>query len=126
MAVTPQTVKCHHNQGTAFVKETLGSLVSQLWPKKRYVFYLCSWTNYDYAQQGSDQFMNWIGIDNQFNSIQFSMNWIGFELRDFELELNWNWKPELIGIDPFNQFIFNSTPNFTRLNIFLYAIVWKL
>ena len=38
----------------------------------------------------------------------------------------WNWKPELIGIDQFNQFIFNSTPHFTRLNIVLYAILWKL
>ena len=69
---------------------------------------------------------SWIELELIINSIQFSMNWIGFELRDFELELNWNWKPELIGIDPFNQFIFNSTPNFTRLNIFLYAILWKL
>ena len=35
---------------TALVKETLGSLVSQLWPKKRYVFPLwCSWTNHDYT-----------------------------------------------------------------------------
>ena len=25
--------------------------------------------------QGSDQFMNWIGIDNQFNSIQHELNW---------------------------------------------------
>ena len=70
--------------------------------------------------QGSDQFMNWIGIDNQFN-------WI--ELKDFELELNWNWKPELIRIDQFNQFIFNSSPHFTRFDIFLWHImeiaVWQ-
>ena len=46
------------------------------------------------------------------------MNWIGIELKDFELELNWNWKPELIRIDQFNQFIFNSTPHFTRFDIF--------
>ena len=39
------------------------------------------------AVQGSDQFMNWIGIDNQFNSIQHELNWnwierfwIGIEL----------------------------------------------
>ena len=69
--------------------------------------------------QGSAQFMNWIGIDNQFNSIQHELNWnwierlwIGIELRDYELELNWNWKPALIRIDQFNQFIFNSTPHF--------------
>ena len=58
---------------------------------------------------------SWIELELIINSIQFSMNWIGIELKDFELELNWNWKPELIGID---QFIFNSTPHFTRLNIF--------
>ena len=75
-------------------------------------------------EQGSDQFINWIGIDNQFNSIQheLNLNWI----ERFELELNWNWKLELIGIDQFNQFIFNSTPHFTRLIIFLFAILWKL
>ena len=66
---------------------------------------------------------SWIELELIINSIQFSMNWIGIELKDFELELNWNWKPELIGID---QFIFNSTPHFIRLNIFLYAILWKL
>ena len=60
---------------------------------------------------------SWIELELIINSI---------ELKDFELELNWNWKPELIGIDQFNQFIFNSTPHFTRLNIFLYAILWKL
>ena len=38
MAVAPQTAKCHRNQGTALVKETLGSLVSQLWSRKGYVF----------------------------------------------------------------------------------------
>ena len=39
------------------------------------------------GSQGSDQFMNWIGIDNQFNSIQHELNWnwierfwIGIEL----------------------------------------------
>ena len=69
---------------------------------------------------------SWIELELIINSIQFSMNWIGIELKDFELELNWNWKPELIGIDQFNQFIFNSTPHFTRLNIFLYAVLWKL
>ena len=61
---------------------------------------------------------SWIELELIINSIQFSMNWIGIELKDFELELNWNWKPELIGIDQFNQFIFNSTPHFTRSNIF--------
>ena len=69
---------------------------------------------------------SWIELELIINSIQFTMNWIGIELKDFELELNWNWKPELIGIDQFNQFIFNSTPHFIRLNIFLYAILWKL
>ena len=69
---------------------------------------------------------SWIELELIINSIQFSMNWIGIELKDFELELNWNWKPELIGIDQFNQFIFNSTPHFTWLSTFLYAILWKL
>ena len=61
---------------------------------------------------------SWIELELMINSIQFSMNWIGIELKDFELELNWNWKPQLIGIDQFNQFIFNSIPHFTRLNFF--------
>ena len=60
------------------------------------------------------------------NSIQFSMNWIGIELKDFELELNWNWKLELIGIDQFNQFNFNSTPYFTRLNIFCICLIMEI
>ena len=41
----------------------------------------------NYSVQGSDQFMNWIRIDNQFNSIQHELNWnwierfwIGIEL----------------------------------------------
>ena len=75
---------------------------------------------------GRARINSWIELELIINSIQFSMNWIGIELKDFELELNWNWKPELIGIDQFNQFIFNSTPHFTRLNILLYAILWKL
>ena len=68
---------------------------------------------------------SWIELELIINSIQFSMNWIGIELKDFELELNWNWKPELIRIDQFNQFIFNSSPHFTRFDIF-YDILWKL
>ena len=66
---------------------------------------------------------SWIELELIINSIQFSMNWIGIELKGFELELNWNWKPELIGIDQFNQFIFNSTPHFTRLNFFVCHIM---
>ena len=69
---------------------------------------------------------SWIELELIINSIQFSMNWIGIELKDFELELNWNWKPQLIGID---QFIFNSTPHFTRLNFFvchiMEIVVWQ-
>ena len=72
---------------------------------------------------------SWIELELMINSIQFSMNWIGIELKDFELELNWNWKPQLIGIDQFNQFIFNSTPHFTRLNFFvchiMEIVVWQ-
>ena len=68
---------------------------------------------------------SWIELELIINSIQFSMNWIGIELKDFEVELNWNWKPELIRIDQFNQFIFNSSPHFTRFDIF-YDILWKL
>ena len=68
---------------------------------------------------------SWIELELIINSIQFSMNWIGIELKDFELEENWNWKAELIRIDQFNQFIFNSTPHFTRFDIFFYDI-WKL
>ena len=50
---------------------------------------LRSWSGINYVpnEQGSDQFMNWIGIDNQFNSIQHELNWnwierfwIGIEL----------------------------------------------
>ena len=72
---------------------------------------------------------SWIELELIINSIQFSMNWIGIELKDFELELNWNWKPQLIGIDQFSQFIFNSTPHFTRLNFFvchiMEIVVWQ-
>ena len=72
---------------------------------------------------------SWIELELIINSIQFSMNWIGIELKDFELEFNWNWKPELIRIDQFNQFIFNSTQHFTRLAFFLWHImqiaVWQ-
>ena len=62
---------------------------------------------------GSIHELNW-----NWYSIQFRMNWIGIELNDLELELNWNWKPELIGIDQFNQFIFNSIPHLITLIIF--------
>ena len=73
---------------------------------------------------------SWIELELIINSIQFSMNWIGIELKDSELELNWNWKPELIGIDQFNQFIFNSTPHFTWLSTFFIChimeiVVWQ-
>ena len=54
------------------------------------------------------------------------MNWIGIELKDFELELNWNWKPELIRIDQFNQFILNSSPHFTRFDIFLWWHIMEI
>ena len=72
------------------------------------------------------QINSWIELEIIINSIQFSMNWIGIELKDFELELNWNWKIELIEIDQVNQSNFNSTPHFTRFNIFLYGTLWKL
>ena len=73
--------------------------------------------------QGSDQFMNWIGIDYQFNSawIELELNW---------KILNWNW----IGIESLNwsELInsINSTPHVKRLNIFLVChikeiIVWQ-
>ena len=73
--------------------------------------------------QGSDQFMNWIGIDNQFNSawIELELNW---------KILNWNW----IGIESLNwsELInsINSTPHFTRSNIFciyhiMEIVVWR-
>ena len=74
--------------------------------------------NWDYYPGTRARINSWIELELIINSIQFSMNWIGIELKDFELELNWNWKPELIRIDQFNQFIFNSTPHFTRFDIF--------
>ena len=82
------------------------------------------WSSTVFTGQGLRARINsWIELELIFNSIQFSMNWIGIELKDFELELNWNWKPELVGIDQFNQFIFNSTPHFTRLNFFVCHIM---
>ena len=63
--------------------------------------YLCS--------QGSDQFMNWIGIDNQFNSIQHELNWnwierfwIGIEL-ELKAWTDRNWSIQSI------HFQFNSS-----------------
>ena len=41
--------------------------------------------------QGSDQFMNWSGIDNQFNSIQHELNWNWIERFGIGIEsLNWS------------------------------------
>ena len=41
--------------------------------------------------QGSDQFMNWIGIDNRFNSIQHELNWNWIERFWIGIEsLNWS------------------------------------
>ena len=52
--------------------------------------------------QGSDQFMNWIGIDYQFNSIQHELNWnwierfwIGIEL-ELEAWTDRNWSIQSI------------------------------
>ena len=73
--------------------------------------------------QGSDQFMNWIGIDNQFNSIQdeLNWNWIEWFWIGIELELKaWtdrNWSIQSI------HFQFNSLSY--NVNHFLYAILWK-
>ena len=59
-------------------------------------------------QQGSDQFMNWIGIDNQFNSIQHELNWNWIERFWIRIELElkaWtdrNWSIQSI------HFQFNS------------------
>ena len=86
------------------------------------IFYIC-------CHLSRARINSWIELELIINSIQFSINWIGIELKDFELELNWNWKSVLIGIDQFNQFIFNSTPNFTKLNFFVCHImeiaVWQ-
>ena len=74
-------------------------------------------------KQGSDQFMNWIGIDNQFNSIQdeLNWNWIEWFWIGIELELKaWtdrNWSIQSI------HFQFNSLSY--NVNHFLYAILWK-
>ena len=59
---------------------------------------------------------SWIELELIINSIQFNSAWIELEL-NWKI-LNWNWKPELIGIDQFNQFIFISTPHFTWLSTF--------
>ena len=74
--------------------------------------------------QGSDQFMNWIGIDNQFNSIQHELNWnwierfwIGIEL-ELKTWTDRNWSIQSI------HFQFNSS--FYKVKHFLYAILWKL
>ena len=74
--------------------------------------------------QGSDQFMNWIGIDNQFNSIQHELNWnwierfwIGIEL-ELKTWTDRNWSIQSI------HFKFNSS--FYKVKHFLYAILWKL
>ena len=73
---------------------------------------------------GSDQFMNWIGIDNQFNSIQYELNWnwierfwIGIEL-ELKTWTDRNWSIQSI------HFKFNSS--FYKVKHFLYAILWKL
>ena len=70
-----------------------------------------------YPDQGSDQFMNWIGIDNQFNSIQH--------------ELNWNWIERFwIGIESLNWLeLINSFSIQVRILqglTFFYDILWKL
>ena len=74
--------------------------------------------------QGSDQFMNWIGIDNQFNSIQHELNWnwierfwIGIE-SELKTWTDRNWSIQSI------HFQFNSS--FYKVKHFLYAILWKL
>ena len=74
--------------------------------------------------QGSDQFMNWIGIDDQFNSIQHELNWnwierfwIGIEL-ELKASTDRNWSIQSI------HFQFNSS--FYKVKLFLYAILWKL
>ena len=78
--------------------------------------------------QGSDQFMNWIGIDNQFNSIQHELNWNWIErlwIR-IELELNaWtdrNWSIQSI------HFQFNS-PFYKVKHLFvchfMEIVVWQ-
>ena len=86
-----------------------------------------SWTHNSFKKQSSNAHfvivtedgLFWLSIVTTSQLIcEYIMNWIGIELKDFQLELNWNWKPELIGIDQFNQFIFNSTPHFARLNFF--------
>ena len=76
------------------------------------------------SNQGSDQFMNWIGIDNQFNSIQHELNWnwierfwIGIEL-ELKTWTDRNWSIQSI------HFEFNSS--FYKVKHFLYAILWKL
>ena len=77
-----------------------------------------------HKHQGSDQFMNWIGIDNQFNSIQHELNWnwierfwIGIEL-ELKTWTDRNWSIQSI------HFKFNSS--FYKVKHFLYAILWKL
>ena len=67
------------------------------------------WSGFTWGQiQGSDQFMNWIGIDNQFNSIQHELNWnwierfwIGIEL-ELKVCTDRNWSIQSI------HFQFNS------------------
>ena len=70
---------------------------------------LPSWQSTKSLLQGSDQFMNWIGIDNQFNSIQHELNWnwierfwIGIEL-ELKAWTDRNWSIQSI------HFQFNSS-----------------
>ena len=61
--------------------------------------------------------MNWIGIDNQFNSIQHELNW---------MILNWNW----IGIESRNwSELFNSINSFS-IQLLIYNVkhffVWHI
>ena len=83
----------------------------------------CSYVNSD-CVQGSDQFMNWIGIDNQFNSIQHELNWNWIERFGIELELNesLNWSELINSINsfPIQLLILHGK------SIFLYAILWNL
>ena len=70
------------------------------------------------------RFTNWIGIDNQFISIQLELNWnwierfgIGIEL-ELKAWTEWNWWIQSI------HFQFNSS--FYKVKPFLYDILWKL
>ena len=61
------------------------------------------------CSQGSDQFMNWIEIDNQFNSIQHELNWNWIERFWIGIELELKaWTDRNWSIQPIH-FQFNSS-----------------